>query len=40
MNDPLDQIFSYDYRVTGAWSDPQVTRVDRKLVTTSPSVQR
>ena len=40
MNDPLDQIFSYDYRVTGAWSDPQVTRVERKLVTTSPAAQR
>ena len=40
MNDPLDQIFSYDYRVTGSWSDPQVTRVERKLVTTSPAAQR
>jgi uncharacterized protein (TIGR02099 family) len=27
MNDPLEQLFSYDYRVTGSWSDPQVARV-------------
>jgi len=40
MNDPLDQIFSYDYRVTGSWSDPQVARVDRKLVSTSPPAPR
>ncbi|MCC6379739.1 MAG: TIGR02099 family protein [Burkholderiales bacterium] len=27
MNNPLDQIFSYDYRITGSWSDPVVERV-------------
>ena len=36
MNDPLDQIFSYDYRVTGSWSDPQVERVSRLASSTPP----
>jgi uncharacterized protein (TIGR02099 family) len=36
MNNPLDQIFSYDYRVSGSWSDPQVERVSSKVVSTSP----
>ena len=27
MNDPLDQMFSYDYRVTGSWNDPVVARL-------------
>ena len=40
MNDPLDQLFSYDYRVTGSWSDPQVARVGSKVVSTSPPAQR
>jgi uncharacterized protein YhdP len=37
MNDPLDQLFSYDYRVTGSWSDPQVARVGRMAATPSPA---
>ena len=28
---PIDQIFSFEYRVTGSWSDPQVERVGRQL---------
>ena len=35
LNNPLDQIFSYDYRVTGSWSDPQVERVGSRLVSNS-----
>lgn len=27
LNNPLDQMFSYDYRITGSWSDPVVARV-------------
>jgi uncharacterized protein (TIGR02099 family) len=27
LDNPLGSIFSYDYRVTGPWSDPQVERV-------------
>jgi hypothetical protein len=35
LNNPLDQIFSYDYRVTGSWSDPHVERVGSRLVQSS-----
>jgi len=27
LNNPIDQMFSYDYRVTGSWADPVVERV-------------
>ena len=27
LNDPLDQIFAYEYAVTGAWSDPKVEKI-------------
>ncbi|MFO1304556.1 MAG: YhdP family protein [Burkholderiales bacterium] len=40
LNDPLDQIFSYDYRVSGSWTDPQVERVERRVVTSAPPAQR
>jgi uncharacterized protein YhdP len=26
LRDPIEQMFSYEYHVTGAWSDPIVTR--------------
>ena len=29
MNNPIDQMFSYEYRVTGSWADPVVARVER-----------
>lgn len=29
LKDPLDQLASYEYGVTGTWSDPQVARIDR-----------
>jgi uncharacterized protein (TIGR02099 family) len=29
FNNPLDQMFSYDYSVTGSWADPQVERGSR-----------
>jgi uncharacterized protein (TIGR02099 family) len=29
LKDPLDQIVSYEYSVSGTWSDPIVTRVER-----------
>ncbi|MCC7215686.1 MAG: TIGR02099 family protein [Burkholderiales bacterium] len=32
LDNPLGQIFSYDYRVTGSWSDPHVERVAAKPV--------
>ena len=32
LDNPLGSIFSYDYRVTGSWSDPQVERVGARAV--------
>lgn len=29
LKDPLDQAVSYEYGVTGTWSDPTVSRIDR-----------
>lgn len=29
LRDPLDQIVSYEYSVTGSWSDPSVARIER-----------
>ncbi len=31
LDHPIDQIFSFEYRVTGSWSDPQVERAGRQL---------
>ena len=36
LNDPLDQIFAYEYAVTGSWSDPQVEKVSRKFSEPAP----
>jgi uncharacterized protein (TIGR02099 family) len=33
LQDPIEQIFAYEYRVTGSWSDPVATRVGREPVT-------
>ncbi|MBX3670551.1 MAG: TIGR02099 family protein [Rhodocyclaceae bacterium] len=30
LRDPLDQIFAYQYSVTGAWSDPKVERIAKR----------
>ena len=30
LKDPLDQIVSYEYNVTGTWADPNVARVERR----------
>jgi uncharacterized protein YhdP len=32
LKDPLNQIASYEYDVTGSWSDPQVTKAERAPV--------
>ncbi len=29
LKDPLDQIASYEYRVTGTWSEPQVSKIEK-----------
>ncbi|HQR11907.1 MAG TPA: YhdP family protein [Casimicrobiaceae bacterium] len=31
LNNPLDQMFSYEYRVTGPWADPAVERMNGKF---------
>ena len=36
LKDPLDQIASYEYDVTGNWTDPQVNKVERPPVSTVP----
>ena len=28
LKDPLNQMASYEYSVTGTWADPQVTKID------------
>ena len=37
MKDPLEQMFSYDYHVTGAWSDPVVARVGARAQQAAPA---
>jgi uncharacterized protein (TIGR02099 family) len=32
MNNPIDQLFSYDYRISGSWADPVVERVTGRAV--------
>ncbi len=36
LKDPLDQIFAYEYAVSGPWSDPQVEKLTRKAPDTNP----
>lgn len=36
LKDPLDQIASYEYDVTGNWSDPVVTKVERGQPASGP----
>lgn len=38
LDNPLGQIFSYDYRVTGSWSDPLVERVGGRPVGASAAI--
>ena len=35
LKDPLDQIFAYEYSVTGTWAEPQVSKIDRAGPATS-----
>ena len=35
LKDPLDQIFAYEYSVTGTWAEPQVSKIDRPGPATS-----
>lgn len=36
FDNPIEKMFSYDYRVTGAWSDPIATRVGAKELSALP----
>jgi uncharacterized protein YhdP len=36
LKDPIDQLFSYQYMVTGGWSDPVVTRSGTTLTSVAP----
>jgi uncharacterized protein (TIGR02099 family) len=36
LKDPLDQIVSYEYGITGSWSDPNVTRLERPVAASEP----
>ncbi len=36
LKDPIEQIFSYQYMVTGGWSDPVVTRSGTAVVSVAP----
>ncbi len=38
LKDPLDQIFAYEYAVTGGWSDPQVEKLVREPPEPPPTV--
>jgi uncharacterized protein YhdP len=36
MRDPIEQMFSYQYTVTGSWSDPVVTRSGTAMASVAP----
>jgi len=37
LKDPLDQIFAFEYAVTGGWNDPQVAKIPRVLPEQTPN---
>jgi uncharacterized protein YhdP len=39
LKDPLEQLFSYQYTVTGGWSDPVVTRTGMATASAGPGAQ-
>jgi len=40
LSDPIEQMFSYGYDVTGSWSDPVVTREGEVSATALPESPR
>ena len=40
LKDPLEQMFSYDYAVTGSWADPVVERVRAAAAAAAQSGRR
>jgi uncharacterized protein YhdP len=39
MKDPIEQIFSYEYTVTGSWADPIVERSGHRPATAAAPPQ-
>ncbi len=37
LNNPFDQLFSYEYAVVGSWDDPVVTRVGARAAAAAQS---
>lgn len=37
LKDPLDQIFAFEYAVTGGWNDPQVAKIPRVFPEQAPN---
>jgi len=37
LRDPIEQLFSYDYRITGSWSDPIVERGGPRAASRNPT---
>ena len=40
MNNPIEQLFSYEYAVSGSWDDPVVQRAGRGLTAAAPQGNR
>ncbi len=40
LKDPIEQMFGYEYLVTGSWSDPVVTRKDAPTPAAGPDAAR
>jgi uncharacterized protein YhdP len=36
LRDPIEQLISFEYNVTGSWSDPLVTKPERAALTSTP----
>ncbi|MEW6513067.1 MAG: YhdP family protein [Pseudomonadota bacterium] len=37
LKDPIDQIFAFEYAVTGGWKDPQVAKISRQFPAPAPN---
>jgi uncharacterized protein YhdP len=40
LNNPFDQLFSYEYAVSGGWDDPVVTRLGAQAASAAPETTR
>jgi uncharacterized protein YhdP len=37
LREPLSKAFTYEYKITGPWQDPVVTKIERKTETAAPA---